>query len=94
MTCDSSPGCHVLQSQLLADQETNLSTIQTLKTAVTGQETVIKRLEKLLAAAVSRSKELEGWKTGAEAWKAEAARLRCVPVVLFIMNSEFGVFLQ
>lgn len=84
LICTTAPNPHavagwhlILQSQLLADQETNLTTIQTLKKAVTDQEVVITRLEKLFAAAVSRSKELEGWKTSAEAWEAEAARLRC-----------------
>lgn len=66
----------LLQSQLLVDQDAAAATIATLRKAVSDQEGVISRLERLLAAAVTRSKEAETWRSTAEALQQEVSRLR------------------
>jgi hypothetical protein len=65
-----------LQSQLLCDQEASTAAIAALRKVVADQESVISRLESLLAAAAARNKEGEGWRSTADALQAEVMRLR------------------
>eukprot|EP00775_Hariotina_reticulata_P003143 gene3143-3420_t len=67
---------HYQQSQLLTAQEANTATAAAMKKALSDQEAVIARLEKLLAAAAARAKELECWKSTADALQEEVTRLR------------------
>jgi len=69
-----------LQGQLLIAQEASTATAAAMKKTLKDQEAVIAKLEALLASAAARSKELEGWRSTAEALQQEATRLRCLAV--------------
>ena len=68
----------LIQSKLLSELEGNPGQAAAWKAALQQQEGIIQQLEKLLGAAVARTKEQEQWRATAEGLQAEVDHLRYV----------------